>query len=430
MDEKQNFPLPEKPAIRPELQAYPVELEDGNQAFVLNDPLEIAPGSVIVPAAAVAIIQFMTGENTLRDIQATIMHHTDGTLVPMESIEGLVQQLDDNYLIISDRLESFYADYKASPVRDARHAGNAYPIDKTELRTFLDSCFTHEDGPGDDHIHGNGKELVAFIAPHIDLKAGGSSFAWAYRAVQDNEPADLYIILGVAHMSAQTHLGEYIPLLLTDKDFRTPLGTAKTDRNFVEALAKRLPFDAFQGELIHRQEHSVEFQAIWLSHILGNNGNFSIVPALVGSFHEQVEEKKKPEDDKNIIGMIEALRETIREYPGRVCVISSADLAHVGPKFDDPPALDGVTPNRVEEADREMLANLEKLDYRAFYNYIAEEENRRHVCGYGSIYTTLAITSPDEGRLLAYDQAHEEPAQSLVSFASMAFFAGGDGEAK
>jgi len=77
-----------------------------------------------------------------------------------------------------------------------------------------------------------------------------------------------------------------------------------------------------------------------------------------------------------------------------------------------------------------MLAHLEKLDHGAFYNYIASEENGRNICGYGSIYTTLAVTSPDEARLLAYDQFHEEPTESIVSFTSMAFFGEPKGDTK
>jgi AmmeMemoRadiSam system protein B len=422
MDETPQFPLPEKPALRPDLQVFPVKLEDDSEAFLFNDPLSLVPGNPVVPTGAMAIIEFLDGKNDMREIQAEVVRHFDGTLVPLEIIEDLIRQLDENYMLLSDRLQHFITSYAAQPVREAIHAGHAYPENPDELRPFLDMGFTHEDGPGETKVAADGKELVALIAPHIDMNVAASSFAWAYRAVQNNEPADLYVILGVAHMAAQTHLGEYIPILLTRKNFETPLGTLETDADFVDLLAKRLKFDAFEGELIHRQEHSVELQAVWLAHLLGGKKEFKIAAGLVGGFHEQVNEKKRPEEDANIANMIESLRGAIEDYPGRVCVISGSDLAHVGPKFDGPPALDDETAKRVESKDREMLAHLEGLDHGAFYDYIAKEKNERNICGYGSIYTTLAVTSPTDAHLLAYDQFHEESTKSLVSFTSMAFF--------
>ena len=52
----------------------------------------------------------------------------------------------------------------------------------------------------------------------------------------------------------------------------------------------------------------------------------------------------------------EALKEAIGRDGRRVCLIASADLAHVGPRYGDREGFEGDRLKRIKQADLEMLA--------------------------------------------------------------------------
>ncbi len=134
---------------------------------------------------------------------------------------------------------------------------------------------------------------------------------------------------------------------LTKKDFDTPLGLVETDRPFVARVASRMSatpagkeLNLYADELAHRQEHSIEFQAVFLQYLLGGKRPFKIVPILVGSFHEFLEQNVSPSASPEVSALVEAVRTTAAEHGGRVCYVSSGDLAHIGQRFGDPAFLD------------------------------------------------------------------------------------------
>ncbi len=61
----------------------------------------------------------------------------------------------------------------------------------------------------------------------------------------------------------------------------------KTDADFIDRMSSHYRGDLFADELLHRNEHSIEFQALFLKWALGNR-DFTVVPILVSSFHEMV----------------------------------------------------------------------------------------------------------------------------------------------
>ena len=116
------------------------------------------------------------------------------------------------------------------------------------------------------------------------------------------------------------------------------------------------------------------------------------------------------------------MRHVVSEYPGRVCAISSADLAHIGQRFGDREFL---TPERLKEqaeCDRQLLAAACSPDADAFFQQIASHQDRDRICGLSPNYTMLEVTRPNRGELLRYDQAVELDGTSCVSFASAAFY--------
>ena len=70
----------------------------------------------------------------------------------------------------------------------------------------------------------------------------------------------------------------------------------------------------------------------------------------------------------------------------------------------------------------ELLKAVEEVDPEGFFEVICREGDRARVCGVSAIYALLQAMDAGRGELLKYDQAIEQEAQSLVSFAGMAFY--------
>src|SRR5262249_1628923 len=153
------------------------------------------------------------------------------------------------------------------------------------------------------------------------------------------------VILGVAHQYCRNRFA------LTRKDFATPLGLVSTDKSYVNRIAEESGTDLFEDELSHRTEHSIEFQVVFLQYLLGGRRPFSIVPILVGSFQDLMEQGTEPIDDPEVRRFVDALRRVEAGSGKRVAYIGGIDLCHVGPEFGDPDPLDAATLEEVRRFD-------------------------------------------------------------------------------
>jgi hypothetical protein len=368
-----------------------------------------------VPRAAVAILALMDGTRTVADIQADIMRR-HGQLVAQDQLQGIVDTLDHHLFLEGERLElerSARAEaFRASPVRPAVHAGKAYAGEGPALTSQMDGFFRHPEGPGPPGPRG-APVLRGLIAPHIDFHRGGSTYAWAYQEVLARSDADLYVVLGTCHA------GMADPFAVTLKPFETPLGAVPVDREFYEALRRRAGQDLLASEPAHRAEHSIEFQAVMLRHLLGPRRPFAILPVLASYLHEAVWTRGEPEADERVPRFVDALRETIAASSQRVCLIAGVDLAHVGPRFGDPEPNTDRSLGAVERADRSMLESVLAGDARGFFASVASDRDARRICGLSPIYTLLRLLSEAPGRLLRYTQWPDP--EGAVTFCAATF---------
>jgi AmmeMemoRadiSam system protein B len=240
-------------------------------------------------------------------------------------------------------------------------------------------------------------------------------YTWAYRALVERSDADTFVILGVAHQPCRNRFA------LTRKHFATPLGTVMTDVPYVDRIAAEAGGDLFEDELSHRTEHSIEFQAVFLQYLLGDRRPFTIVPILVGSFQDLMEDRIDPIEDREVRRFVESLRAAEAASGRDVAYIGGIDLCHVGPEFGDPDRLDTPTLDRVRSFDTAMLDHAAANDPAAWFGTAAEVGNRWRVCGLAATYTMLHAMGPARGRLLKYDQAVNHDRTCCVSFASLAF---------
>jgi MEMO1 family protein len=402
-----------KPCLRA-VEAFPVQM-NGERYICLQDPQKLAEQPLFLNQALVFLVSRMDGIHTLRDIQADFFRAA-GEILPLEDLERVVKQLDEQHYLDSPDFRRFYKklvqDFCNAPSRPACHAGSAYEARAEELTSQVKGYFSHPEGPGTEIIPEPGRPLRGLVSPHIDFTRGGPTYAHAYAALARHPGADTFIIFGTCHTPMPQRFS------IGTKDYETPLGPASVDRDFVSRLSEKLNGE-YSDEFSHRGEHSIEFQAVWLRCLLRKQ-NFKIIPILVGSFHDLFSDDRtvNPEIKK----MITAIRETIAESPGQVCIVAGADLAHVGTRFGDASGPTGSSLQDVEREDRRFLETVEKGDAEAMFQSIAADNDKRRVCGYPSIYMTLRCLENPEGQLLQYRQWSDMEAGAAVTYAALAIF--------
>ena len=405
------------PRIRP-VEAVPIRLE-GRELVCLRDPLGLAEQPIYLNQFQLFVVSRMDGAKSLRDIQADYCRAT-GEIVPVEQFDRLAEQLNDLHYLDGESFRVYVAgleeSFRRMPARPARHAGAAYEAEGERLRCQIEKFFTHPEGPGLPAGLDAVTPLQGIVAPHIDFLRGGTTYAHTYKALAEQSKADTFIIFGTCHGPMRARFA------LTEKDFETPLGTVRADREFLRHASARLGGDVFAGEFAHRGEHSIEFQVVFLACLLASRREFRIVPILVGSFHDLIAQGSNPGSNAEIAAMIRAVRETMAELPRSYCLVAGADLAHVGRRFGDPSGPTEATMREVERRDREFLDRVEAGEAEEVFRSIAEDRDQRRVCGYPPIYMTLSCLERPAGRLLDYRQWVDYHAGAAVTFAGVAIY--------
>ncbi len=414
----------EYPRLRP-VEVFPTTLR-GQQVFCLRDPMHYTDAIVSVNPQTAAILDLFDGRHSLLDIQEAFARRS-GLLLFREQLLQVIHSLDECLLLESPRFvghrQTVEDDFRRAPRRPARLAGAGYPDDPVALRRDLDGYFIAKDGPGETPTSPDAWRLTGLVVPHIDFARGGPCYAWGYREVAGAMPVDRWIVLGTAHVPMAR------PFALTRKVFETPLGPVDVDAEFLEALETKAGARFFDDEFVHRGEHSIEFQGVFLRYATPSDRPVRIVPILCGSFHEFVEARRPPGSADAAEAFLGALRETLAVLGGRTVVIASADLAHVGPQFGASRPLTPGQLREVEAADRRTLAAVEAGDAEMFFRDVARDGDRRHICGLPPIYAALRVLGAHRGRLLRYGQWPDP--NGTVTFAALALYGEGTkGEGK
>jgi AmmeMemoRadiSam system protein B len=391
----------------------------GQSLLCLQDPQNISDKALFLPPPLYFIISLLDGCHSILDIQTEYMRRF-GEFLFTEKIEEVLHQLEETLFLEGEKFQEALRqkeeEFKKASFREAVFAGKSYQREPEELRAQLSKYFTGPEGPGPLPKREEIKGLKGVIAPHIDFQRGGSCYAFAHREVWQNRLPDCFIIFGTAH-TLMVH-----PFSLCRKEFITPLGPLEVDRELVDAIQSQCPYDLFMDEGIHRSEHSIEFQCVFLRYLYPEPTPVRIVPILSGSFHEVIERGISPMELPPVRQFIEAVRGSVSSLGREVCYIASADLAHMGPQFGDRDGIGEYDLRILEEEDREMLKHAEKIDGEGFFSSISGERDRKRICGLPAIYAMLKVMEAEEGRPLKYGQAFTPEARSVVSFASMAFY--------
>jgi AmmeMemoRadiSam system protein B len=360
--------------------------------------LRISSAEICISDVELACLHLFNGERTIPEIQAALATLAGGNL-SAEAIDDLAQLVHR-------------AEFLDGQVRKAACIRG----DAALLRRQLDRLFTSPGGaglPGEPRSDGT---LRAALVPHIDYGRGGHTYTWAFKEVYEQTDASLFVIIGTSHYSSHR-------FTLTRKDFQTPLGVVPTDQAYIDRLVASYGPGLFDDEdLAHLPEHSIELEVVFLQYLYGGKRPFRIVPLVVGSFHDAVDEGRLPHEHDDIGRMVEALQATERDTPERICYLISGDLAHIGPHFDDPEPLSDDDLKHSRQQDEAILREAEKADAAGFFRTIAAENDARRICGLPPAYLTLQALRPGRGKVLDYDQYVQHDRNLSVSFASVAFY--------
>lgn len=148
----------------------------------------------MISAQAGILLASLDGTRTVREIQTNLMRLT-GSLVFSDQIEALLHQLDECLLLENENfrrtLNIAKEAFHQAKVRQPVLSGSGYPNDPTELREMLNAFFEPPKEPGKPNGIKGERPPKAIVAPHIDLRRGGHTHAWAYKDLAESKPPSL-----------------------------------------------------------------------------------------------------------------------------------------------------------------------------------------------------------------------------------------------
>lgn len=400
------------PRLRTDIDVIPTRYE-GERALLIRDSLGLIKAPIILRGVALQVISLIDGKKAVQDIQLELIRLRGGVFVSKTDVEALLNRLDAAFLIDSDRYRQekgrIAEEYARLKVREAFLAGKSYPGEPEKLRAYLEGLME----AGDDSAEGfEGGEVIALVAPHIDLDVGKNIYAVAYKTLTASPPEKV-LLLGTGH-SMQEHF-----FSLTEKDFSTPLGQVKTDRKWIKRLKKADAQLVSPHDFNHRSEHSLEFQLLFLQYLFGLE--FLLLPVLCGSFHGVLPEVSRPSEIRGMPDFLSVLKQYVEDKSSKTLIVAGVDFSHIGPKFGHRHAASSLL-LEAKEHDRLLLEAICQGDLDTFWSEVQNNGNRYNVCGFSALAVLMELLPGRKGHLLGYDFWMEEATQSAVSFAALAFF--------
>lgn len=402
-----------KPKLR-----WPIDIQlqpgvgQNEQVLVVQCPLGVSPRPLVLIAGVAPVVSLFQGELSFDEILARCAPYG----LHDQTLRELIRLLDEGLFLANTRFfaaqREVQESYASLSVRPPALAGLAYPGSREQLSKYVsDLLVPIETVPQQ-------PELRCLVAPHIDYRRGGRCYGQIYPYLASSS-ADLYLLMGTSHQFSERMFH------LSAKDFASPLGTLPCDSGFVTNLANRFGLSrAFADEYLHRKEHSLELQLPFISAV---RPGASIVPILVGSFHEAVTSGRPPQEFEEYETFVSALVESIRgvEREGRrVCFIAGVDMAHVGAFFGDEWQLSPEKMLEISRRDARYLDAIAAHSSKDLFAHVAEDGDARRLCGFPTMHTILDVLTrlACSGSCYArtYEQAVDYESGSAVTFAGLA----------
>jgi len=448
------------PPIRSDVEMIPVTHE-GSELIYFHDPRGYLPGPIALDHQIAALIPMLNGQFSVQDICNDLKRY--GSEVDEGHLLAFVRQLDEARLLFSPWFTHCKTEieeaFEKQDVRPAVCAGSSYPSAPDEIKEMLDAAFAPSGRPDSNGItesrnmsgfpesgqrdgtsqmkakrsdradsaegktghgtteKGNGGAIKALYAPHIDLRVGLASYVPAFRPLAELRPRRV-VLLATSHYAESYYpLYDGKPFIATRKDFETPLGTVRTDREMLRLLEKQADAAGCSfADRAHRNEHSIELHLIFLQYLWKHP--FTFVPLLVGSLDEMyyVEDG---DTGRKVDGMASFLQHHFANDPETLFVISG-DLSHVGHKFGDQAPASELFGD-IRTFDREFLDHAAAGSSRELLQMMKRDYDPYRICGFPPLYTALRSLCGIKGRMTSYELWDERERESAVTFGSVLF---------
>ena len=398
------------PAVRKDLQFIPVQ-QEGHQLIFIQDHLGLAQEGRPISFPLYRVMALLDGTSTISDLQMELMRQKGGTLVGKDEVKNLLVRLDESFLLDSERFkkarDQIVAAFASKKNRPCSHCGRAYPDNPTELKRMLDEILASQ--PPVPEPEG---KIVALIAPHIDLSVGYQVYSSAYQMLNHMAPSRV-VLLGVGHNMVDDFF------CLTEKDFETPQGIIKNEPSIIRRLRHTGGDIISASDFAHRSEHSIEFQTIFLHHLLAGK-DFTIIPILCGFCQSNLNEYSRSAYLEKAGPFLQELKQMIMEPDKKTLVVAGVDFSHTGPKFGhEMPARS--LESRSTAHDKNLLKHLSQLDAELFWEESRSVRDQYNVCGFSALACLLEVLPKCRGNILNYQIWHNEATKSAVSFSSVVF---------
>ena len=393
-----------------DLDFMPSPMED-RPGLVIRDPYHFSDSTLIIPPPLVECLELFDGEQSELDLRQALVRITGDLEVGelqthlVETLSNAGFLLDDNFAAMRD---ARFADFAAAPEREPAHAGSGYPDNPDELRATLSNYM------GQRLVNGSLDGLAGIAAPHVSPFGGWESYQAAYNMLSPDHADRIFVVLGTSHYGEPNRFG------LTRKPFLTPYGKARTETRLVDEIERRAGDAVKMEDYCHAVEHSIEFQVVFLQHVLGPD--IRILPVLCGSFAPSIYHGGKPEDDPRVAQFFDVLGDiAAREGKGLMFVLG-IDMAHMGRRYGDRFEALANADEMVEvaERDRRRIERMTASDAEGFWDEVQKNQDDLKWCGSSPVYTFMKTMPGVRGDLLHYQQWNIDP-QSVVSFAGMSF---------
>lgn len=378
----------------------------GSPYVLLRDPLGLSESTLIIPQPLAPLLALCDGTRDTTGLQKAFELYT-GIQLSHEQLTEIIDGFDQAMLLENEnsanRMDKALDGFRSAPCRPPALSGGAYPPDPDDLKSMLEDFFSRvlpNETP---------QQIRGIVCPHIDYQRGGSVYASVWqkvtRAISEVEVA---VIFGTNHLGGKNLFS------LTCQQYATPFGTLPTSIDIVDRLAGAIGVEAaFEDELYHRNEHSIELALIWLHYLLGTN-ECEVVPILCGTFEQFINGNSAPVDNTQISALVECLQQVAGEK--RMLVVAAADMAHMGPAFGDIYSITDCERQDIEKADKALIQAMRECEPDVFFNEIKKERDSRRICGLAPIYMMLKVLGQASGEECAYAQCPaDELNGSLVS---------------
>jgi AmmeMemoRadiSam system protein B len=428
------------PSLRLDLEFFPSPMPE-QPGLLVRDPYRYSDVTLVIPPLLGRCLALFDGEHTDLDLHELLFRLTGRLDQIGEVVEQMPRTLSEAGFLKDAAFERLRArrqqEFAEAPARLAVHAGGGYPEEPRELARTLEAWRQVEStaAAGTNISSATAarptsfdvRDVVAIAAPHASPSAAVATYAAAYRALPADAGGRTFVILGTSHYGPPGRFG------LTRKSFRTPLGTASTDVDLVDELARAAPAAFAAEDYCHAIEHSIEFQVLFLQSRFGPTAR--IVPILCGPFVTS-----RPESDPAVARGLDALGALHAKHGRDLTWVLGVDMAHVGPRYGDrrPMRAHEGEMERVAARDHARLDRIADGDADGFWELVRGQERTSPPsaapepgteyddlkwCGSAPLYAFLRAVPRTRGRVLHYDHWNIND-DSVVSFAAMSFTRG------